>query len=138
MVTEAPAWIEENAMSCLMWLINEVNRNVQYIEESERFYEKDTTDVVPIYNNTEIPSDEISKLKSFNVSLTDGKDLTVAVSEELHMDFINVVSACNDNVMHNQRDISTDAGPSCGRRQPMLLVETISTTVNENGTNLCK
>lgn len=37
---EAPKWIENHAMECLVWLINEINRNIELVDKHERFYEK--------------------------------------------------------------------------------------------------
>lgn len=36
----APKWILENAMRCLVWMICEINRNITHLPIEERFYEK--------------------------------------------------------------------------------------------------
>ena len=37
---EAPQWIEDNSMECLICTINEINRNIKYVLQQEKFYEK--------------------------------------------------------------------------------------------------
>ena len=37
---EAPRWIEDNPMDYSTWMINEINRNIKYIPQQQRFYEK--------------------------------------------------------------------------------------------------
>ena len=37
---EATQWMQDNAMQCLVWMTNEINRNVELLEPEERFYEK--------------------------------------------------------------------------------------------------
>ena len=38
-VLDAPKWIHENAMQCLVWVINEINEYIDMIPKEERFYE---------------------------------------------------------------------------------------------------
>ena len=38
---EAPRWIRENAMRCIVWMVNVINSNLNEIEMEERFYELD-------------------------------------------------------------------------------------------------
>ena len=38
-VNDAPQWIEENAMRCLIWMANLINSNIGFVEKEERFYE---------------------------------------------------------------------------------------------------
>ena len=42
---EAPQWIEDNPIECLIWMINEINRNIKYVLQQERFYEKSFNEV---------------------------------------------------------------------------------------------
>ena len=37
---EANDWMKENAMNCLIWMVNQINSNIDDIDVSERFYEK--------------------------------------------------------------------------------------------------
>ena len=37
---DAPRWIEENAMQCLLWLALFINKNIEHVEPEERFYER--------------------------------------------------------------------------------------------------
>jgi len=37
---DAPRWIEENAMKCLLWLALLINQNIEQVEKEERFYER--------------------------------------------------------------------------------------------------
>ena len=43
---EAPQWIEDNPMECLIWMINEINRNIKFVPQQERFYEKPFNEVI--------------------------------------------------------------------------------------------
>ena len=36
---EAPKWIKENSMRCIVWMANVINANIRHIEKEERFYE---------------------------------------------------------------------------------------------------
>ena len=38
-LNDAPQWIENNAMRCLLWMANFINSNIRLIEKEERFYE---------------------------------------------------------------------------------------------------
>lgn len=61
---EAPKWMEDNAMQCLAWMANELNRNVDLIESDERFYEKTYTEVITPDIVLAIPPSEMAKLQS--------------------------------------------------------------------------
>uniref|UniRef100_A0A7M5X2B0 Uncharacterized protein n=2 Tax=Clytia hemisphaerica TaxID=252671 RepID=A0A7M5X2B0_9CNID len=37
---DAPRWIQENAMQCLLWLALFINQNIEHVEPEERFYER--------------------------------------------------------------------------------------------------
>ena len=37
---DAPRWIQENAMKCLLWLALYINQNIHLVEKEERFYER--------------------------------------------------------------------------------------------------
>jgi len=38
---EAPNWIKENAMECLVWMMTFINSNIELVLPEERFYERD-------------------------------------------------------------------------------------------------
>lgn len=49
--TEAPEWIENNPMECLIWIINEINRNISYVPKNKRFYDKSIGNlIIPVTN----------------------------------------------------------------------------------------
>lgn len=71
-VIEAPKWIRKNAMQCLVWIIKQINSNLSYIDQSERFYEKDKNTPEFINRPNLFPEDEFHKLKSIEaIDLTD-------------------------------------------------------------------
>ena len=79
--TQAPKWIENNPMECLVWVINEINRNVHLIPRQERFYEKAFDEPVTIENKYSFPQEEFERMKQ--VSLGAVKiDLNVESSVE--------------------------------------------------------
>ena len=43
---KAPQWIKDNPMECLIWMTNEINRNINYVPQQERFYEKPFNEVI--------------------------------------------------------------------------------------------
>ena len=65
-VAEAPKWIENNAMDCLVWIINTINNNKKLLYKSERFYEREYDDFAPIEEN-EAEITELQKLVTVNV-----------------------------------------------------------------------
>ena len=64
---EAPQWIEDNPIECLIWMINEINRNIKYVLQQERFYEKSFNDVTKKCKNRNFPPEELEKLRSICV-----------------------------------------------------------------------
>lgn len=42
---EAPIWIKENSMRCLVWMAQEIGRNIKLVEPWERFYERTHNEV---------------------------------------------------------------------------------------------
>lgn len=49
--TEASQLIENNPMECLIWIINEINRNISYVPKNKRFYDKSIgTLIIPVTN----------------------------------------------------------------------------------------
>ena len=66
-VLDAPKWIEENAMDCLVWLINTINRNKNLLFKNERFYEREHDDFIMVKEKSETL--ELEKL--FHVNIDD-------------------------------------------------------------------
>ena len=71
---EAPEWMKNNAMSCLVWTINVINSNKHLIPKEELFYE--------------LPADELSTLSRFQdrmdpVELQKIIDCEIVEQEEL-------------------------------------------------------
>ena len=53
--SEAPQWIEDSQMKCLSWMISEINRNIKYVPQQERFYEKPFNEVTKKCKNRNFP-----------------------------------------------------------------------------------
>ena len=52
---EAPQLIEDNPMECLIWMINEVNRNIKYAPQQQRFYKQPFNEVTTKCKNRDFP-----------------------------------------------------------------------------------
>ena len=65
---EAPEWMQRNAFQCLIWIINEINRNINLVNEDERFYEKNYNEMQPRVNLLAIPKNELEKLMAVSVA----------------------------------------------------------------------
>lgn len=61
---EAPNWMAENAMQCLVWIANEINRNINEIEPEELFYQRPYDELLEVKKNQAIPDEELQKLSS--------------------------------------------------------------------------
>ena len=59
-VSDAPQWIEDNAMDCLVWIINTINRSKNLLYKEERFYEREHDDFIVTKENQE--SIELNKV----------------------------------------------------------------------------
>ena len=59
---EAPVWMEKNAMNCLVWMVNEINRNVELLDNADRFYERESTDFVQLQEECCVPESEKKKI----------------------------------------------------------------------------
>ena len=60
---EAPQWVEDNPMECLIWMINEINRNIKYVSQQERFYEKPFNEVTKKIKNRDFPPEKLERLR---------------------------------------------------------------------------
>ena len=56
---EVPQWIEDNPMECLIWMINKINRNIKYVSQQERFYEKPFNEVSTKTKICDFPPEEL-------------------------------------------------------------------------------
>ena len=65
--SEATQWIEDNPMECLIWMVNEINRNIKYVSQQKRFYEKPFKNVTKKCKNRDFPPEELEKLRSICV-----------------------------------------------------------------------
>ena len=97
---EAPKWIEEIPMECLIWMINEINRNMKYFPQHEKFYEKPFNEVTKNCKNRNLPPEELEKLRSICV-------------DEVHIGLQHPVEV--NNAAHLT---SGTAGGSINRRDP--------------------
>lgn len=61
---EAPRWIKENAMRCIVWIANVINSNLNEIEPEERFYELDTNIKGKAIVRCSVTSKEIDAMKN--------------------------------------------------------------------------
>ena len=81
-------------------MINEINRNVKYVPQQERFYEKPFNEVTKKCKNRNFPPEELEKLRSICV-------------DEVHIDLQHPVE--DNNTAHLA---SGTAGSSINRRDP--------------------
>ena len=61
--SEATQWIEDNPMECLIWMVNEINRNIKYVSQQERFYEKPFNEVTKKIKNRDFPPEKLERLR---------------------------------------------------------------------------
>ena len=61
--SEAPQWIEDNAIECLIWALKEINRNIKYVPQQERFYEKPCNEITIKCKSRDFPPEELEKLR---------------------------------------------------------------------------
>ena len=54
-------------MECLIWMIIEISRNINYVPQQERFYEKSFNEVTKKCKNRDFPPEELEKLGSICV-----------------------------------------------------------------------
>ena len=60
---EAPQWMEENAMECVVWIANLLNRNENLIPEEERFYELESHVQPKLDIGNAIPIADVEKMR---------------------------------------------------------------------------
>ena len=87
---EAPEWIQKNAMECLVWTIQEINRNIRHVPRAERFYEKTVDQGVPLLQRNLLSSEDLKKIESlsetghidFNLTLVPNQKTTIENTDE--------------------------------------------------------
>ena len=58
----APRWIENHPMECLVWIISEINRNLKYVSQQERFYETPYDEEIIIKKISSFPIQEFERM----------------------------------------------------------------------------
>ena len=91
---DAPQWMRENAMECIVWMLNVINSNLHHLTEEERFYELPHN----VKSNARIKSrvsiDEILKIKRFELSsVTIAPSLTIDDEALHHPNYTNMAKA---------------------------------------------
>ena len=93
LVPDAPKWIEDNAMACLVWMANEINRNVHLLDTNERFYEKEFNAPANAFLKSGFPESEMTKLRQ--LTSTDINEINVHQREEQDDDELNDIFKCS-------------------------------------------
>ena len=65
--SEAPEWMRKNAMSCLVWTINQINSHADLLDPEERFYELPFNVSASAFVVENVPAEEIEKIKSASI-----------------------------------------------------------------------
>ena len=83
-------------MECLIWMINEINRNIKDVSQQEIFYEKPFNEVTKKCKNGNFPPDELEKSRSVCV---DGAHIGLQgpteVNNTAHLSSETVASSIN-------------------------------------------
>ena len=83
-------------MECLIWMINEINRNIKDVSQQEIFYEKPFNEVTKKCKNGNFPPDELEKSRSVCV---DGEHIGLQgpteVNNTAHLSSETVASSIN-------------------------------------------
>ena len=54
-------------MECLIWMLNEINRNIKYVPQQESFYEKSCNEITKKCRNRDFLPEELEDLRSICV-----------------------------------------------------------------------
>ena len=54
-------------MECLIWIITKISRNIRYVPNKERFYEKSIGNLIIPVRNEKFPENGMSKMQSIYV-----------------------------------------------------------------------
>ena len=65
---EAPQWMQDHAMECVVWMANHINSNVNELPKEERFYEMEWDKTVICSRRIEVPEQELEKMKAVTPS----------------------------------------------------------------------
>lgn len=68
MSMDAPEWIKNNSMQCLVWIVNVLNSNKHRISKEERFYELPITTSANARSRKRINGETLEEIKSFKAS----------------------------------------------------------------------
>lgn len=73
----APQWIEDNALQCFIWMVNQINRNIALIPVEDRFYEKplDVEQEMVQNSQNDFPEQELQKLLKINIAELQCKEI---------------------------------------------------------------
>ena len=123
-VIEAPKWIEDHAMNCVVWILNQINSNIQFVPKSELFYEKKYDEYANIYGTKCIPSDDLQLMKKFQYKISDTIDYAVPVDQGLSSMFTDIPLEESD-----LNNCGNNPGPS-GMQRSMTIVTTSITGNN--------
>jgi len=105
----APKWIRDNAMQCLVWMANELNKNVDMLPQEERFYEKPTHDINTTLGENVFPEEETAKLRALNIP-----DVISQVEVE-------VSYGVDDSVLSSDFENILDSSATSNAQEPLVV-----------------
>ena len=65
---EAPQWMKDHAMECVVWMANHMNCNAKELPKDERFYEMEWDKRVICFRGSEVSEQELEKIKAVTTS----------------------------------------------------------------------
>lgn len=65
---EAPEWIREHALECLVWMINVINSNIDRVSACERFYELPYNVKADTRTKQSLSNHDLDQIKSFEAT----------------------------------------------------------------------
>ena len=107
-VTEAPEWISNNAMQCIVWMGMTITANVKLLERDERFYELPRNVKANALIKTSITVDELEAMTNSSIFSTEIRPHTPSVELHIHPCFSadrgtevtnNIVEKGNSTIM---------------------------------------
>lgn len=91
--TEAPQWMKQHAMDCLIWMVNVINSNEKQLESDERFYELPFNVKAETRPETSmIGTHDIQNMKKFKVWCPVITPSPAVNDAELHKNFAHVAN----------------------------------------------
>jgi len=61
--TNAPTWIREHAMECVVWLCDQIKTYINLVQVKERFYEKPANEILQLVDSDVLPEEEINNMR---------------------------------------------------------------------------